>query len=70
MKKKSPSSNAIKFSLNNFAVHPSASNPGDSVSEVVLSLSLQRGKKPNQTNQNKTKKTPQSVQSSNAIQFQ
>jgi hypothetical protein len=42
------------FSLNNFGVRPSASNPGDGFSEVVLSLSHQRGKKPNQTKQNKT----------------
>jgi hypothetical protein len=33
------------FSLNNFGVHPSASNPGDGASEVVLWLSHQRGKK-------------------------
>jgi hypothetical protein len=37
--------------------------------EVVLSLSHQRGKKPNKTKQHKTKqkKPPQSVPSSNAI---
>jgi hypothetical protein len=40
------------FSLNNFGVSPSASNPGNSVSEVVWLLSHQRGKKP-------TKKTKQ-----------
>jgi hypothetical protein len=45
------------FSLNNFGVSPSACNPGDGVSEVVLLLSHQRGKKPNQTKQNKTKNT-------------
>jgi hypothetical protein len=45
------------LSLNNFDVHPSASNTGDGVSEVVLSLH-QRGKKtkPNKTTQNKKKK--------------
>jgi hypothetical protein len=63
------------FILNNFGLSPSASNPGDGVSEVVLSLAHQRGKKKqaktklNQTKPNK-KKTPQSVPSSNAIQFQ
>jgi hypothetical protein len=41
------------FSLNNFGVCPSASNPRDGVSKVVLSLSHQRGK--NQTKQNTTK---------------
>jgi hypothetical protein len=41
------------FSVNNFGVSPSASNPGDGVSEVVLSLSHQRGKK----TKNKAKKT-------------
>jgi hypothetical protein len=35
---------------------PQPSNPGDAVSEVVLSLSHQRGKKPNKTKQKK--KTP------------
>jgi hypothetical protein len=39
-----------------FGVSPSVSSPGDGVSEVVLSLSHQRGKKPNQT-KNKTKNT-------------
>jgi hypothetical protein len=45
------------FILNNFGVRPSASNPGDGVSEVVLSLSHQRGKKikEKKTMQNKTK---------------
>jgi hypothetical protein len=64
MKKKSPSSNAINFSLNNFGVHPSASNPGDGVSEVVLLLSHQRGKvlKQNKTKQSNTKqKKPHKV---------
>jgi hypothetical protein len=42
------------FSLNNFGVRPSASSPGDGVSEVVLSLSHQRGKKL-KTKQHKTK---------------
>jgi hypothetical protein len=56
-------------------VSPTASNPGDGVSEVVLLLSHQRGKKTktkqNNTTQNKTKqKKPQSVPSLNAIQFQ
>jgi hypothetical protein len=37
------------FSLNNFGVSPSASNPGDGVSEVVL-LSHQRVKKTAQQN--------------------
>jgi hypothetical protein len=39
---------------------PSASNPGDGVSEVVLSLSHQRGKKQNKNKQTKknTKKCP------------
>jgi hypothetical protein len=64
----------LSFSLKNFGVSPSASNPGgDGVSEVVLSLSHQWGKKqtkPNQTKQHKTKKTPQSVPRSNAKQFQ
>jgi hypothetical protein len=41
------------FSINNFGVSPSASNPVDGVSEVVLSLSHQKGK--NQTEQNSTK---------------
>jgi hypothetical protein len=45
------------FHLNNFCVRPSASNPGDGVSEVVLSLSHQRGKKQNKTTQNKKKPT-------------
>jgi hypothetical protein len=66
--KKSPSSMQYSFSLNNFGVRPSASNPGDVVSEVVLSLSHQREK--NKTKQHKTKNPPQSVPSSNAIQFQ
>jgi hypothetical protein len=47
------------FSLNNFCVSPSASNPGDGVSEVVLSLSYQ-----------KEKKTQQNIPRSDAIQFQ
>jgi hypothetical protein len=52
-------------------VNSSASNPGDGVSEVVLSLSHQKGKKTNKTKQNNTKqKKPQSVPSSNAMQFQ
>jgi hypothetical protein len=56
------------FNLNNFDFSPLSSNPGDGVSEIVL-LSHQRGKK-TQIKQNKTKqKTPQSVPSSNAIQF-
>jgi hypothetical protein len=56
MKKKSPSSNAIKFQSYNFDVSSSASNPGDDVSEVVLSLSHQRGKQTNKKKtQNKTK---------------
>jgi hypothetical protein len=58
------------FSLTNFGVSPSASNPGDGVSEIVLLFSHQRGKK---TKRNKTKKTPkipQGVPSSNAVQFQ
>jgi hypothetical protein len=64
------------FGLNNFGVSPSASNPGDGVSEAVVSLSHQRGKKPKQTKANQTKqqqqqqKPPQSLPSSNAIQFQ
>jgi hypothetical protein len=62
-KKKSPSSNAINFSLNNFGVCPSTSNPIDGFSAVVL-LSHQRGKKQHKTNK-QTK--PQSVPSSNAI---
>jgi hypothetical protein len=33
------------FSLNNFGVRPSVSNPGDGASEVVLWLSHQRVKK-------------------------
>jgi hypothetical protein len=47
------------FSLNNFDVSPSAFNPGDDVSEVVLSLSHQKQKKlKKQKNpkQHKTKK--------------
>jgi hypothetical protein len=36
-------------------VPPSASNPGDGVSEVVLSFSHQRGKKPKKQNKNTTK---------------
>jgi hypothetical protein len=43
------------FSLNNFGVSPSASNHGDGVSEVVLSLSHQREKKPKRKKQSKTK---------------
>jgi hypothetical protein len=54
LKKKSPSSNAINFSLNNFGVCPSASNPGDGVSEVVLS-SHQRGKNKKNPLKNKAK---------------
>jgi hypothetical protein len=48
------------FSLNNFGVSPSPSNPGDGVSKVDLSLFHQRGKKPNKTKQNRTttKKKP------------
>jgi hypothetical protein len=47
------------FSRKNFVVSSSASNPGDGVLEVVLSLSHQRGKKlkPNQTKQNNAKQT-------------
>jgi hypothetical protein len=55
------------FSLNNFSVSPSVSNPGDCVSKEVLSLSHQNEK--NQKSKKKTK-TQQSVQSSDAIQFQ
>jgi hypothetical protein len=61
------------FSLNNFGIHPSASNPGDGVSEVVPSLSHQRGTKTKKNQKNKiaqNKKTPQRVSSSNAMQFQ
>jgi hypothetical protein len=58
----------LSISFNNFGVSPSASNPGDGVSEVVLLLSHQRWKKPNKTKQ--YKKAPQSVPNSNAIQFQ
>jgi hypothetical protein len=36
----------LSFSLNDFGVQPSVSNRGDGVSEVVLWLSHQRGKKP------------------------
>jgi hypothetical protein len=47
------------FSLNNFGVSPSAFNPGDGVSEVVQSLSHQRGKKKQNTKQTeKTSKKP------------
>jgi hypothetical protein len=53
------------FSLNNFDVSLSVSNPGDGVSEVVLS-SYQSGKNQTEPKQNK-KKTPQSILSSNAI---
>jgi hypothetical protein len=42
------------FSLNNFVIRPSASNPGNGVSEVVL-LSHRRGKKLNKTTQNNKK---------------
>jgi hypothetical protein len=50
----------LSFSLNNFGVSSSASNPGDGVSEVVLSLSHQRRKKlkQNKTAQYKNKKNP------------
>jgi hypothetical protein len=62
------------FSLNNFGAHPSASNPGDGSSDVVLVVSLKGKNKieQNRTKENKKqkKKTPQSVPSSNAIQFQ
>jgi hypothetical protein len=54
------------FSLNNFGVSPSASNPGAGVSEVVLLLSHQRGK----NLKTKKNKAQQSIPSSNAIQFQ
>jgi hypothetical protein len=47
------------FSLNNFGVSPSASNPGDGVSEVVLSLSHQRGKKPKKKKKPKHNKVSQ-----------
>jgi hypothetical protein len=40
------------FSLNNFGAHPSASNPGDGSSDVVLVVSL-KGK--NKIEQNRTK---------------
>jgi hypothetical protein len=43
------------FSLNNFGVSPSASNPADGVSEAVLSLSHQRGKKNKKQNKQKNK---------------
>jgi hypothetical protein len=43
----------LSFTLNNFDVSPSACNPGDGVSEVVLSLSHQKEK--NQKNRNTTK---------------
>jgi hypothetical protein len=43
------------FSLNNFGVSPSAFNPGDGVSEVVQSLSHQRGKKKQNTKQTNRK---------------
>jgi hypothetical protein len=47
---------SISFcSLKNFDVRPSASNPRDGVSEVVLSLSHQRGKKNHKTKKNPTK---------------
>jgi hypothetical protein len=46
------------FSLNNFGVSPSASNPADGVSEVVLLLSHQRGKQ-NKTKQKKHNKISQ-----------
>jgi hypothetical protein len=52
---------------------PSASNPGDGVLEVVLSLSHERGKNKEQnkrTKQNKRKTKPQNIPSSNAKQFQ
>jgi hypothetical protein len=73
MKKKISKFKCNKVSVNNFGVSPSASNPGDVLrsSSVVVSS---KGKKPNQTKPNKTthtqKKTPQSVSSSNAVQFQ
>jgi hypothetical protein len=53
----------ISFTVNNFDVSPSASNPGDGVSEV-LSLSHQKEKK------QKKNKTKQNFPSSDAIQFQ
>jgi hypothetical protein len=56
------------FSLNNFRVSSPVSNTGDGVSEVVLLLSHQRGKKPKK--QNKQNKTQQNIPSSNAVQFQ
>jgi hypothetical protein len=49
-------------------VSPSASNPGDGVS-VVLLLSHQKGKKPKNKTNKKTK-AKQNIPSSNAIQFQ
>jgi hypothetical protein len=49
-----------------------SSSPGDGVAEVVLSFSHERGSKTNKNKakQHKRKKNPQSVPSSNAIQFQ
>jgi hypothetical protein len=46
------------FSLNNFGVSPSASNPGAGVSEVVLLLSHQRGKKFKNKKKQSTTKYP------------
>jgi hypothetical protein len=43
----------LSFSLNNFGVSPSASNPGDGVSEVVLSCLIKREK--NQKNKKHNK---------------
>jgi hypothetical protein len=57
------------FSLNNCGVSPSASNPGDGVSEVVLS-SHQGGKKPNQTKQNNTKQTKKKHHKVSQVQMQ
>jgi Tol biopolymer transport system component len=46
------------FSINNFGICPSASNPGDGVSEIVMSLSHQRGKmSPKKQNNTKQKNT-------------
>jgi hypothetical protein len=62
-----------KRKKNNFGVSPSASYSGDGVSEVVLSLSHQRGKQnktKQKSKQTKNPKPPQSVPSSNAVQFQ
>jgi hypothetical protein len=49
------------FSLNNFDVRPSASNPGDGVSEVVLPLSHQRGTKSNKNKTAQNQKKPHKV---------